>query len=134
MGLNRLSLRPDPSAPRVARRRLKSILRDVPSRALDDILLLTTELLTNSLRHAGLGAKDRVHLVVRSTKSAVRVAITDPGSGEVFSPRRPGPQETGGRGLLLVAEMSDRWGVDRSQATTVWFEVSLVERLASRAG
>jgi anti-sigma regulatory factor (Ser/Thr protein kinase) len=134
MGLNSLSLRPDPSAPRVARRRLKAILRDVPSRALDDILLLTTELLTNSLRHAELDPNDRVRLVVKSTKSAVRVAITDPGHGEVFAARHPGPHDTGGRGLLLVAEMSDRWGVDRSQATTVWFEVSLVERLASRAG
>ena len=134
MGLNRLSLRPDPCAPSAARNRLKVLLREVPSPALDDILLLTTELLTNSLRHADLNTDDRIHLVVKSTKSAVRVAITDPGRGEVFRPRHPGAHETGGRGLLLVSEMSDRWGVDRSQATTVWFEVSLTERLATRAG
>ena len=134
MGLNRLSLRPDPSAPSAARRRLKAFLRNVPTPALDDILLLTTELLTNSLRHAHMGTNDRIRLVVRSTKSSVHVAITDPGRGEVFSQRHPSPHDTGGRGLLLVAEVSDRWGVDRSQATTVWFEVSLAERLASRAG
>ena len=134
MGLKTLSIRPDPSAPGIARRRLKAILRDVPSPALDDVLLLATELLTNSLRHADLGSNDRIHLVVGATESAVRIEITDPGRGEVFSPRHPSLQETGGRGLLLVSEMADRWGVDRSQATTVWFEVSLAERLASRAG
>jgi serine/threonine-protein kinase RsbW len=129
-----LSLVPDPTAPALARHRLRDLLLGLPDAILADALLLTTEVLTNSLRHSDVTSKDRIHVALDVSPSALRVAITDPGIGEWFVPRRPNLHATGGRGLLLVAEMADRWGVDRDQATTVWFELSLASRVASRAG
>ena len=129
-----LSLMPDPTAPAIARRKLKDLLLDLPTAVVEDVLLLTTEMVTNSVRHADVNANDRIHVAVEMASSRVRVAVTDPGAGEAFEPRRPDVHATGGRGLLLIAEMSDRWGIDRSSATTVWFELSLAKRLAARAG
>lgn len=134
MGYGNLSLAPAPTAPAVARAHLKDLLQDAPADVLEDVLLLTTEVLTNSLRHAPVDVRDRIHLAVHTSEDAVRVEVTDPGTGAIFTPRIAEPHETGGRGLLLLAELSDRWGIDRSQATTVWFELSFSERLESRAG
>ena len=134
MSYETLSLAPDPTAPALARRRLKDRLVDIPADVLDDLLLLTTEVLTNCLRHAPINTNDRIHLTLGVSEDSVRVEVTDPGTGSIFTPHLADVHETGGRGLLLLAEMSDRWGIDRSQATTVWFELSLRARLESRAG
>ena len=128
------TLRPDPTAPSLARRALRKRLADLPANVLEEVLLLTTEVLTNSLRHSALDTDDQIHLVAHVSGTKVRIAVTDPGQGEVFAPQLPDPHALGGRGLLLVAELSDRWGVERSQATTVWFELALAARVDTRAG
>jgi len=35
----------------------------------------------------------------------------------------PHPSRQSGWGLFLVDRMADRWGVDRSEGTRVWFEL-----------
>jgi anti-sigma regulatory factor (Ser/Thr protein kinase) len=91
--------------------------------ARDDIALLVTELVGNSLRHAGLGPDDRVRVRIARQRGSVRVEVTDPGPG--FSPmrERPGRRQTGGRGIYLVEQVADRWGLERAGETCVWFEL-----------
>ncbi|MBJ7456769.1 MAG: ATP-binding protein [Thermoleophilia bacterium] len=91
--------------------------------ARDDIALLVTELVGNSLRHAGLGPDDRIRIRIARQRGSVRVEVTDPGPG--FSPmrERPGRRQTSGRGIYLVEQVADRWGLERTGETCVWFEL-----------
>jgi anti-sigma regulatory factor (Ser/Thr protein kinase) len=92
------------------------------------LLLLVSELVTNSVRHAGLGEEERIRLRARSDDTCAYVEVCDRGrSGRVPGRRRPrlGTLEPGGLGLVLVDEMADRWGVAREEdETCVWFELA----------
>ena len=88
---------------------------------LDDLVevvaLLTSELVTNAVVHA------RTAFTVRATFDApeLRVEVRD-GGPEHMEPPTDDPYAEGGRGLLLVAALADRWGVTgRPDGKTVWF-------------
>jgi anti-sigma regulatory factor (Ser/Thr protein kinase) len=123
--LHQLMLSPEARAPAIARRKLLRTLRGLPRDVVDDVLLLTTELVTNSVRHSHTGVADLVCVEVSVEEHCVHVKVTDSGRGSRFGARRSSPMEIGGRGLVLVSELADRWGVDRGQVTAVWFEVDL---------
>ncbi|WP_329295970.1 ATP-binding protein [Streptomyces pseudovenezuelae] len=85
-------------------------LPDAPAR---DAQLVVSELVTNAISH-GSGA---VGLRVRYGNHRLRIEVTD-GSTTPAKPRRAGANDLGGRGLLLVARLSHRWGVaDGGRAT-----------------
>jgi anti-sigma regulatory factor (Ser/Thr protein kinase) len=91
------------------------------------LLLLVSELVSNSVRHAGLGDDERIRLRARSDRECTYVEVCDAGrSGRV--PAKRGNQDVldpGGLGLVLVDEMADRWGVACSDdETCVWFELA----------
>jgi serine/threonine-protein kinase RsbW len=92
------------------------------------LLLLVSELVTNSVRHAGLTAAERIRLRARCDDACAHVEVCDRGrSGRVPGKRTPGIEalEPGGLGLMLVDEMADRWGVARDDGETcVWFELA----------
>ncbi|MFJ6865336.1 SpoIIE family protein phosphatase [Streptomyces termitum] len=95
----------------------------------DDAVVLTSELVTNAVVHAGTAAEV---LVLRSEDS-VRVEVADrypereiPVQGGT---RPAGPDKENGRGLLLCAALADRWGVDYSPSRKhVWFHLDLPQR------
>jgi anti-sigma regulatory factor (Ser/Thr protein kinase) len=107
-------------APASARRALGKLTGHVSEGRLRDLALLVSELVTNAVRHA---AGERLRLIVTLDSSALRVEVHDPGSG--FEPRspEPDPARPSGWGLFLVDELADRWGVDRTPRTLVWFEM-----------
>jgi anti-sigma regulatory factor (Ser/Thr protein kinase) len=95
------------------------------------LLLLVSELVTNSVRHAGLTAEERIRLRCRALQACARVEVCDSGDAGC-SPRmreRDGEDlEPGGFGLHLVDAMADRWGVARrARETCVWFELDCSE-------
>jgi anti-sigma regulatory factor (Ser/Thr protein kinase) len=96
--------------------------------AFGDVVLLISELVTNSVRHAGLGEEEKIRLRARSDAVCAYVEVCDAGrSGSVPDRREPGIDalEPGGLGLMLVDEMADCWGVSRDEEETcVWFELS----------
>ena len=124
MSETKIELVPDLSAPGAARRCVRA-LEGIPQAIHDDLVLLATEVVTNSVRHAEVLPDDRIFMVVTQTGSRVRVEVTDPGRGRAFGPKAPDVTATGGRGLLLVKELSDAWGIHRNATTCVWFELNL---------
>jgi PAS domain S-box-containing protein len=100
---------------------------ELPADRLRDVVLMTSEVVTNAIRHGGAtDPDDRVRLRVLNGGPRVRVEVRDDGPGFDPSPRparRPPPGE-GGIGLELVAGLADAWGADREGShTVVWFEV-----------
>ncbi|WP_329441567.1 ATP-binding protein [Streptomyces canus] len=85
----------------------------------DDVLLCVSELVTNALLH-GVPPGRQVRLFLRYDVSALVVEVHDSGGGV---PRVVHDGDEGGRGLLLVAALSDRWGVrERELGKAVWCE------------
>ena len=105
-----------PAAPAEARRRVRDAIRSwrVPV-DLDAALLLTSELVTNAVRHeAGQGAQ-AVVLAIASSCGRLRVDVHDTSRSRPTVAEVPADAETG-RGLLLVETLSDEWGFHRTPA------------------
>ncbi len=115
--------RPESSAAAAARHALADLIgRYLDESGLDNAKLLTSELVTNSVRHGPKGPYADVCLRVVVRESAVRVEVIDDGGGFVRPPV-PDPREIGGWGLVLVDSVADRWGIEPGAPTTVWFEI-----------
>jgi anti-sigma regulatory factor (Ser/Thr protein kinase) len=101
---------------------------DLPSGVRGDVLLLVTELVTNAVRHAGVGPDGSLRVEFRLWPQRVRVDVTDPGIEFARIRPRSNGDGYGGWGLVLVDRIAARWGVERGMSgTCVWFEVD-VER------
>ncbi|HEY5172638.1 MAG TPA: ATP-binding protein [Acidimicrobiia bacterium] len=114
------------AAPAVARRYVRDTLAGQPNDVVDTASLIVSELVTNCVRHADTD----LAVTIERTDGHIRVDIADAGTGEV-TPRHPGPAEIAGRGLRIVDELSDTWGVSEyahGDGKSVWFELSLHEK------
>jgi anti-sigma regulatory factor (Ser/Thr protein kinase) len=102
-----------PAAVPVARRQVQSVVRawDVPADPAD-VALLTSELVTNAVRHA---AGPVVTLVVSCSRGQVRVDVHDTSCVLPELADVPADAESG-RGLHLVASLADEWGFYRTPA------------------
>jgi anti-sigma regulatory factor (Ser/Thr protein kinase) len=119
----RLRLPGGPDAVSAARRGLDPLEPQVGTGLLQDLRLLVSELVTNSVRHSAEGGPDAVELEVRVTQHRVHVCVTDSGPGFEASPRGHEDDPGSGWGLFLVEQISDRWGVEVNGSTQVWFEL-----------
>ena len=104
---------------------MREELKDtLPGRRLADVELLVSELATNSVRHANCGESDELAMEAAVEPDRVRVRLSDPGGGfDQHAPEPPGTGASGGYGLVLLDRLSDRWGVQRENGFSVWFEV-----------
>lgn len=118
----RLPARPD--AVSVARHSVRSLRPRVGPDAAEEVALLVSELVTNSIRHAELRPDETIELDISLDGGRVRVEVTDPGGGRPRL-RDTAPEEQCGYGLQLVDLLASRWGVRRSGQTCVWFELDL---------
>jgi anti-sigma regulatory factor (Ser/Thr protein kinase) len=90
----------------------------------EDLLLLVTELVTNAVRHAGVGPEQSLRVELRQRPGCVRVDVVDPGTSFTRAGPRVKRSGSGGWGLFLVERMAERWGVRRrADGTCVWFEL-----------
>jgi anti-sigma regulatory factor (Ser/Thr protein kinase) len=107
-----------------ARARLEALRGAVDDDLLDDLRLLVSEVVTNSVRHADAGPNDAVGLHVVAEPTRVRAEIVDAGGGFEPPVRAPAAGAGSGWGLFLVERVADRWGVDHLDGhTRVWFEI-----------
>ncbi|MCX4988046.1 MULTISPECIES: SpoIIE family protein phosphatase [unclassified Streptomyces] len=96
----------------------------------DDAVVLTSELVTNAVVHAGTSADV---LCLRSD-DGVRIEVADhypereiPLQGTAVN--MGSPDREGGRGLQLCAALAGRWGVEYTPThKQVWFQLELPER------
>ena len=113
-------------SPRAAREAVDSLPLSNDLEATFNLRLLVTELVTNSVRHAGLSPQDTITLDVWLAAGHVRVEVGDHGPGFPPPALRDLPSGTSGRGLFLVDALADRWGTDGDHGRSqVWFEIDL---------
>ena len=112
--------RPDQVA--CARRFISQVLTRCPAAA--DAVLLTSELVTNTLQHTRTGADGDFEVTACHGRGGVRVTITDDGSRAAPVPAPHPTLATCGRGLALVGALSARWGQQGDErGRAVWFEL-----------
>ena len=119
-----LRLAPEPEVVTTARHALDQLTDLLPPEKLEDVRLVVSELVTNSILHAVLSADDEISLTVTVSDGAVRGSVCDPGPG-FRMPSEPSPRSdlSGGWGLPIVETISDRWGVEGNRHACVWFEI-----------
>ena len=110
-----------------ARRHVRAQLaKDLPSQTVADIELLTSELVSNAVRHATYDGNG-IGLNIVVGPQTVHVSVVDGGDGFDRTKLVRGPRpDKGGWGLFLVEELSDRWGM-QDDPHSVWFEIDLAE-------
>ncbi|MFJ9408937.1 ATP-binding protein [Streptomyces sp. NPDC101393] len=137
----------------MARRRMRAELlaSGVQDTVVDDAVLILSELLSNSCRHARPiyenGSPDSVHEAARGIPSAsvraswridaqgrLTVAVTDGGGPTRPLPATPSVTARGGRGLAIIRSLAKDWGVRDTLAgeVTVWAVLPLQDAFAPR--
>jgi two-component sensor histidine kinase len=115
-------LPPDVRAPGIARGQLGALADELNASDLQALELSVTEIVTNSVRHAGLSADDEVWVRVWVQDNALRAQIRDP--GRCFPATPTDGKEPGlGLGLRIVDALTRRWGIERNGGTVVWLEM-----------
>ncbi|MFJ5310009.1 ATP-binding protein [Streptomyces sp. NPDC088350] len=85
-----------------------------------DVLLCVSELATNALVH-GVPAGRQFRVFLRYDGQVLRVEVHDSGGGVPRVDAHPEDTDEGGRGLLLVSALADKWGVgERELGKVVW--------------
>ena len=135
--VRRVRLPNDRRTPAAARAVVRSVLEETGlGSLLNEALLLTTELSTNAVVHAGTD----LEMSVTADRTGVTVTVTDFAPGPVeqlaIGPRNDttdiGEVAERGRGLLLVDHFASRWGtVHEGTGKGVWFRL---ERAATGDG
>ena len=112
---------PETASVRDVRQYVGGMLDGVPDDQVEIILLATSELAANSVRHAGTAYTVQVD----RSDDEIRVTVEDDGDGEPEI-QDPGPLTPSGRGLLIVEQLSDAWGASRTAGQNrVWFSMHL---------
>jgi anti-sigma regulatory factor (Ser/Thr protein kinase) len=117
-----VSIRATREAAAKARHALRRL--DLPLPLTSDAQLAVSELVTNSVRHAGLAPDDLIRVTVDWSGARLKVHVRDGGRGArptAFSGSiRPAPGAGSGWGLYLVDRLASRWG---TSADGYWFEL-----------
>jgi anti-sigma regulatory factor (Ser/Thr protein kinase) len=125
-----VSIRATREAAAKARRALRQLALPLPLAG--DAQLAVSELVTNSVRHAGLAPDDLIRVTVDWSGARLKVHVRDGGRGvrptTVSGSIRPTPGAESGWGLYLVDRVASRWG---TSADGYWFEL---RREPSRPG
>ncbi len=139
--MRRLRLPPEVTSPALARAAIASVVAEAGLRGLSDTTqLLTSELVTNAVMHAGT----ELELEILVDGDGITVAVTDFAAvkpvvtltegpsiggvvshgGRAFAQIDEAQPAEGGRGLLLVSLLATRWGTTHQPGGhQVWFQL-----------
>jgi anti-sigma regulatory factor (Ser/Thr protein kinase) len=128
-----VQLHPEPAAVPVGRQALDRLEPSLERRLFDELRLLVSELVTNSVRHARMNEDAWIDMEVDVLPDVVRARVSDRGKGFAAPPlgkgkahdRRAGdPVQISGWGLYLVEQVANRWGIEpEPDGVSVWFEI-----------
>jgi len=126
--LGRITLQGQPERVRDARRFITRALGG--GAHADTAQLLTSELVTNAIRHSRSGRPGgTVEVIVAAKAASLLVSVIDDGSDRTMPQKGNDPGGENGNGLLLVESLSDDWGfASRAGRTAVWFLLNLSGR------
>ena len=114
-------------AAQAARQSLRSLESYVPEEKIQDLNLLVSELVTNSVKHAALMHDQAIEVDAQPTERGIRIEVSNPGPGELTNKLEAHKTAESGWGLLLVTKIASRWGVSTNGSTHVWFEIDLFD-------
>lgn len=120
----RLFLKPDEFAPGKARARVSRLQSRLEPR-FDDVVLVVSELVTNSVRHAA--SDQSIEMTVEVFDTRIRLEVSDRGSGFVPADSLRGD----GLGLVIVDRIAASWGVITNGSCMVWAEISKLPEMAT---
>jgi anti-sigma regulatory factor (Ser/Thr protein kinase) len=120
----RLAIAGGARAPERARAWLQTAARSLSEELERTLLLLTCELVNNSVRHGNAGEDELIEIELWASDGAVAVQVSDSGPGFAPAARDRPLEEPGGWGLVLIDRMAVRWGVAHDGRTRVWFELA----------
>jgi len=115
--------RSEPSSVGAARRAVDELAPWLEPELLEDLRLLVSELMANSVEHGPRHAGRAIVLRMSVLDARVRVEVSDGGPGFVASASPPPVDAPAGRGLFLVDQLAARWGVTSADGTCVWLEL-----------
>jgi anti-sigma regulatory factor (Ser/Thr protein kinase) len=108
--------------PRAAREAVALVAGDIPTEALETARLLTSELVTNSVKY-GPPSPAIIGVFIDVGRELIRIEISDNAESH---PRLKPPGGRGGYGLTLVDALASRWDTAREDGRNVtWFELRL---------
>lgn len=118
----RIELPAEPSSVALARQFVRDILKTPAWNDLTDVVtLLTSELVTNAIRHA----QSPCTVQLRATSGSVRVEVLDESPAPVAL-RQASPEAESGRGIELVDVLAQSWGMaPLARGKAVWFDVDV---------
>ncbi|HEV7203802.1 MAG TPA: ATP-binding protein [Jatrophihabitans sp.] len=116
-----MQLRAVPASVRSARVFVTESLAAFPPETVDRVVLMVSELATNSVVHAGTDFT----ITLTVTGEVIRLEVADDGAG---LPRlqSPGPTDPHGRGLRIVNQLATDWGSEEATGTDgkfTWFQL-----------
>jgi len=112
-------------APQEARQTVRDLLTQwrLPAAVVEDIVLAVSELVTNAVLHARSASV--LELELGQTRNWLRFSVADASRVPPLA-RLAGATDEGGRGLAILAALSDRWGIEQhGPGKRVWCEVDL---------
>ena len=119
-----VDLPPKEQAASTARRLLQHVLNSWGrAQLLEDAGIVASELVTNAVQHAANGGQLRLGVQV-DEDGHLNIAVDD-GSDELPTLQEPIVDGEAGRGLVIVAQLSNRWGAERrpGHGKRVWAEL-----------
>jgi GAF domain-containing protein len=118
-GMSTLYLDPVVASTTKARHWMAARLHDLPVEVAECAALLTSELVTNAVLHAGTPLSVTLHFL----SGRIRVDVAD-GSPVIPAVKEYGPDAATGRGLTLFNTLASDWGVHAVPGgKIVWFEL-----------
>ncbi|MEW1838108.1 ATP-binding protein, partial [Nonomuraea angiospora] len=118
-----------PHAPAQARKFVRQVLGEWRlSHLAEDAVLLTSELVTNAVVHAGTGVELTCRLDVTASPPKLEIEVDDrhPARTILAAGPAPEPTRTSGRGLALAGMLADAWGVTYTRtAKRVWVRMEI---------
>lgn len=131
---HQLTIELSANAPRQVRHSFDRHAGRIEETLLDDLRLLSSEIVTNAVEHSGRPQGDPITIETAVESDLVRIEVVDQGNGICpLQPRSSQPPS----GLGYVDLLSDRWSSTTANSFQVWFEIDvksngLIERDRAR--